>query len=503
MSDNKRIAKNTLFLYFRMILIMAVTLYMSRVVLEKLGVDDYGLYNVVGGVVGMLSFLNGTLSIGTSRFLTYELGAGDRNRLKQTFSTAFFAHVILGLIILLLLETIGLWFLYNKMVIPVERLSACVWVFHISIITTLIAITQVPYTATIMAHERMGIYAYISIFEAFGKLGVCYLLSVGVMDRLVLYAILLALVQIAVAMCYRVYCIRNFEESTLHLSFDKSILKNLLSFSGWNIMANISNTLGHQGTLILINLFFTSAVAAAQSVAGQVSSAIMLFVNNFRAAINPQIIKLYAAGNRDGSKKLTLESTVYCFDLILMLGLPAIVIMNELMHLWLVEVPDYAVAFTQWIIVRRIIGTFNASFFTPLMAANKMKINSIAAVILGVGEFLILYAFLKIGFGPMWIQYLGCILSIAFSMIVKPIVLIKQINYSLKEILYCYWTCLKTLLLVGTLSIIPITFIGNSIIESIIKAFIIGLIVIVSSYVFMGKETRKKVKQIILSKIHR
>lgn len=503
MSDKKRIAKNTLFLYFRMILIMAVTLYMSRVVLDKLGVDDYGLYHVVGGVVGILSFLNGTLSIGTSRFLTYELGTNDQEKLKQTFSTAFYTHVILGIIIVLLMETFGLWFLYNKLVIPPDRFTACVWVFHVSILTTFVAITQVPYTATIMAHERMGIYAYIGIFEAFAKLGVCYLLSVGNVDRLILYSILLAVVQFIVAMSYRVYCIKNFFESRLRKLFSKTILKSLLSFSWWNIMANLSTTLGSQGRLILINLFFTSSLAAAQSVAAQVSSAIMVFVSNFRSAINPQIIKLYASGDREDSKKLTLDTTVLCFDLILMIGLPAIVIMNELMHIWLVEVPDYAVVFTQWIIARRIIGSFSSSFYTPIMAANKMKINSLAAAILGIGEFVLLYFLFRLGFGPMWIQYIACVVTIVFSLLVKPFVLIKQIDYTLKEILICYWTCLKTLSLSCILSAIPVYYLDNTISDSIIKSVLIVVIVALSSYIFLDKQTKMKVNLLIRNKIHR
>ena len=242
MADGKRIAKNTLFLYFRMLLIMGVMLYMSRVILNQLGVDDYGLYNVVGGVVGMLSFLNGTLSIGTSRFLTYELGVGNQSRLQNTFSTAFYVHLLLAIIVLLLMETGGMWFLYNKLVIPAERLTACVWVFQLSILTTLVAITQVPYTATIMAHEHMRVYAYISIFEAVAKLAVCYLLSIASSDRLIAYAVLIAIVQFLVAMLYRIYCIRHFSESHLHKVFDKEIFKGMMGFSGWNVMANLSET---------------------------------------------------------------------------------------------------------------------------------------------------------------------------------------------------------------------------------------------------------------------
>jgi len=500
-SNNKRIAKNTMFLYFRMILIMGVTLYTSRVVLDKLGVEDYGLYQVVGGVVGILSFLNGTLSTGTSRFLTYELGAGNGEKLKRTFSTAFYTHLILALIVVVLMETGGLWFLYHKLVIPAVRLDACFWVFQLSIFTTFVSITQVPYTATIMAHEHMGIYAYISIFEAISKLVVCYLLSISSMDRLVFYAILIAIVQISVILFYWGYSTRSFKESKLLLVFDKSILKSMMGFSGWNILANISNMLGHQGTLVLINMFFSPVVVAAQAIAGQVSGAMLQFVNNFRTAINPQVIKLYAAGNKKESKRLTLETTVYCFDLILLLGLPAIIVMDRLMHVWLVEVPDYAVAFTQWIIARQIIGTFSASFYIPMMAANKMKTNSAAAVYLGIGEFVVLYVFFNMGFGPMWIQYLGIFVTIGFSMIVKPWVLIREIDYSLKEIGLCYWICLKTLALALLISLPIVYYLSDSIVDTVIKACVTIVAVALSSYMFLGKQTKDKLKLFVKSKI--
>ncbi len=499
--NNKRIAKNTMFLYFRMILIMGVTLYTSRVILAKLGVEDYGLYQVVGGVVGILSFLNGTLSIGTSRFLTYELGAGNTEKLKRTFSTGFYTHVILALIVVVLMETGGLWFLYNKLVIPPERLEACFWVFQLSIFTTFVAITQVPYTATIMAHERMGIYAYISIFEAFAKLGVCYLISATVLDRLIFYAILIAFVQLMVAMFYRLYSVRFFPETKLGLVFDKAILKSMMGFSGWNVLANISNMLGHQGTLVLINMFFSPVVVAAQAISGQVSGAMMQFVNNFRTAINPQIIKLYAAGEKEASKKLTLETTIYCFDLILMLGLPAIIVMNKLMSVWLVEVPQYAVAFTQWIIVRQIIGTFSASFYIPMMAANKMKTNSMAAVYLGMGEFVLLYIAFRLGCGPMWIQYLGIFISIGFSLMVKPWVLIREIDYSVQEIWQCYWSCIKVLALSLFMSLIPAYYLTDSLFSSALKAFISGIAVATASYIFMNKQSKEKLLLFLSNKV--
>lgn len=500
MSDNKRIAKNTMFLYFRMILIMGVTLYTSRVVLDKLGVDDYGLYQVVGGIVGMLSFINGTLSIGTMRYVTYELGRQDENRLHITFNTAFYTHFALALLLALFLETAGLWYVYNKMVVPDGRFNAAVIAYHISILTSIVSITQVPYTSLIMAHERMGIYAYISIFEAIAKLLVVYLLSISHYDRLVVYAILIAIVQVVVAMLYRIYCRRHFIESKLQLIFEKDIFRSMMGFSGWNIMANLSETLNLQGVVVLINLFFAPFVVAAQAIANQVSGTMMQFVNNFRTAINPQIIKLYASGDKDASKKLTLETTVFCFDLVLLIGLPAIVVMDKLMSIWLVEVPPYAVVFTQWIIIRQIVSTFSASFYVPMMAANKMKVNSVAAVFSGIGMFVVLYLLFKLGFGPMWIQYAGLISALGFSLIIKPYVLYKDIDYSISEMLCCFWACTKVALL-SIIIISPILLLGNSLGESIIKIFIALIAVLFSSWIMMEKEMKQKCVVLLKTKI--
>lgn len=503
MADNKRIAKNTIFLYFRMILIMGVSLFTSRVILDKLGVVDYGLYNVVGGVVGMLSFLNGTLSNGTSRFLTYELGADNKEKLQKTFSTAFYTHLLLSVIILLIMETGGMWFLYNKLVIPPDRLMACVWVFQLSILTTVIAITQVPYTAVIMAHEHMKIYAYVSIFEAVAKLLVCYLLAVADFDKLTFYAALVAIVQLLVAFYYRFYCSRHFAESHLRWIFDKGILRSLMGFSGWNILANITETLKLQGVIVLINMFFTPAIVAAQAIANQVTNAMMQFVNNFRTAINPQIIKLYASGDKDASKRLTLSTTVYCFDLVLLLGLPALFVMDELLHLWLVEVPDYAVIFSQWIIVCQIVGTFNAAFYIPMMAANKIKKNSMAAVYFGIGQFVVLYFLLKLGCGVMWVQYLQLLTMIIFSLLVKPYILYKDIDYTLKELFLCYWKCVKVLILSLACSVPISVFLGDKLMDIILKVVTIGICVLFSSYIFMDKYSKRNIHTLICAKINK
>lgn len=500
-SDSKRIAKNTGFLYIRMFIIMAVQLYTSRVVLDKLGADDYGLYNVVGGVVGLLSFLTGTLSIGTSRFITYELGAGDAKKLKSTFVTSFYTHLALSGIIVILLETIGLWFFYNHLVIPSDRLDAAFWVYQISILTTIVAITQVPYTSAIMAHEKMDIYAYLSIFEAVAKLLVVYLLVIAPYDKMLFYAILIAIVQIVLASFYRFFCVRKFQECRLNFSFDKSIFKKLMGFSGWNITANIAEVLKAQGVIVLINMFFQPAVVAAQAIGNQITNAMMQFINNIRTAVNPQIIKLYASGDYEGSKRLTLKSSLYVFDLLLLLGLPFILLMEPILNLWLKVVPPYTVVFAQCIVASQIIGNFSASFYTPMLAANKIKKNSIAAVIFSFSNFILLYLIFKLGGDVMWVQYIYILNSILWSYLIKPFILYKDINYNISEMAKCILCTFKVGLLSCIIAIPARIFLYNSIIECFILFLITIVAVIISSYIFMYKEDRQKVITFLLNKL--
>ena len=501
-SDNKRIAKNTMYLYIRLFLIMGVTLYMSRVLLDKMGVTDYGLYNVVGGVVAMLSFLNGTLTIGTSRFITYELGTGNREKLWRTFNTSFYTHLCLSFIILLIMETAGLWFFYNKLVIPVDRLNACFWVYQLSLLTTFINISQVPYTSLVQSHEDFNTYAYVSIFEALGKLGICYMITITAWDKLILYAALVAAIQILVALYDRFYCNRHYEESHLALSFDKSIFRGLMGFSGWNIIANLTNTLTLQGVVIIMNMFLAPVVVAAQALANQVSTALMGFVTNFRTAFNPQIIKLYAADERDASKKLTLQATIVCFDLVLLLALPCIYTMKTIMGVWLVEVPEYAVIFTQCILISNILSTFSTSFYIPMMAANKIKFNSVSSVFLGIMQFILLYAILRMGGSALWVPILHIIMVIGYSMVVKPYVLWKDIDYSLTELLKCYWDCTKVFLLSFAVSYPPVYFLGDSIWEAAIIIFVTVIAVGVSSFIFMEKAMRTKLVSLVKNKLH-
>lgn len=501
--NGKRIAKNTIFLYFRMLLIMGVTLVTSRIVLDKLGTTDYGIYGAVGGVVAMLGFLNGTLSTGTSRFLTFELSRKKNSRLKETFNTAFISHFILSLIVIVILETIGVWFVSHKLIIPPERLSATVWTFHMSVLTIFVSIIQVPYMSAIIAHENLSIYALVGIFEASAKLGIVYLLSIGNWDRLVLYAILVAIVQILVAFFYIYYCVKNYKESHIELKVNNSIFKEMLSFSGWSLLANLSQILSSQGLIVIMNMFFLPVVVAAQTIGNQLASAIMSFVGNFRTAINPQIIKLYAAEAYAESRKLTLETSIYVFELILLFSLPMVVLMEPLLELWLVAVPEYTVAFSQYIVISQLFNVYNNSFYIPMTASGKLKENSYASLLLTLFAFITLYILFKSGWDVMWIQYISIIQVIISSFIIKPVILCKYIpDYSWSLILKNEFQCLKiSVLPVIVTLIISRTYDVFTFLDMVIVFISIFAAVCISALMFMQKVIRRRLIVFIVEKV--
>lgn len=452
-SNNKRIAKNTILLYFRMMFTMFVALYTSRVVLNILGVDDFGVYQTVGGVVGLLSFVNNALAVGSSRFLTYELGTGNFDKLKETFSTALSVHILLALILVVVAETIGLWYVYHKLVVSPERMDAAVFAYHISVLTSFITITQVPYNASIISHERMGIYAYVSIADVSLKLGVVYLLTFANYDRLKMYAFLLFLVQLCVAFFYRVYCIRSFKECHYSLILKKNIFKEVLSYSGWNLLSSTALALCNQGVVLLINAFFSPAAVAAKAIAGQVNMAANSFVNNFRTAVNPQIVKQYAADNREGSRKLLLDSTKFSFYLMLLLCIPIYLLAGVLLKLWLGSVPEYAESFLKIAILTSLIDVFSQSFYTGLYAKGQIRENAVISFCVLLIGFCLIFLLFKLGLSPIssaWVMF-GCMSVI--SLIVKPFLLVKIVEYPVKSILAVYANCLKV-----TLLAVPIPF---------------------------------------------
>ncbi len=372
-SNNKRIAKNTLLLYFRMLFIMAVSLYTSRVILDALGEVDFGIYNVVGGVVAMFTMLSGSLSAAISRFITYELGKGNRERLKTIFSTAVFIQIGLGILIFLLIEIIGVWFLNYKMNIPIDRMDAANWVLQISAITFFVNLISVPYNATIIAHERMSAFAYISIIESLGQLGVSFLIRYSPFDRLVYYALLMLTVALVVRCTYGVYCNRHFEESRVRWVFDKQLLKEMFGFAGWNFIGASSALLRDQGGNIIINLFCGPSVNAAKGIATQVQKAVMSFSTNFMTALNPQITKSYAVGNNDYMMQLIFQGARLSFYLLLFLSLPILVNTEYILGIWLKETPAYSAIFVQLALLFALSESISSPLVTAMLATGRIR----------------------------------------------------------------------------------------------------------------------------------
>lgn len=369
--NNKRIAKNTLLLYVRMLFMMAISLYTSRVVLNTLGVEDYGIYNVVGGVVAMFGFINGSMSSATQRYITFALGKGSFEDLQKVFSTTLQIHVLIASLIIILGETVGLWFMYEKMQIPADRMDAAFWVLQCSILSTVVMIVSVPYNADIIAHEKMSAFAYISILEAVLKLVIVYLLLIGSLDKLILYAVLLLAVQILIRFCYSIYCNKYFKETIYKHVWDKTLFKEMTGFAGWSMFGNLSAVLFGQGLNMLLNVFFGPVVNAARAVAVQVQNAIQQFVGSFQMALNPQITKTYARGEMNEMHKLMFRSARFSFYLLFFLSLPVLFETNYILTIWLKTVPDNTVVFLRIMICISLIY----SLANPLVVANQATGN--------------------------------------------------------------------------------------------------------------------------------
>ncbi|WP_300725339.1 MATE family efflux transporter [uncultured Bacteroides sp.] len=504
-SSNKTIAKNTIFLYFRMLFTMIVSLYTSRVILQKLGVDDYGIYQSVGGIVGFLSFINSALSTGSSRFLTYELGRENFQQLKRTFSTTLTIHIVIAFFIVLIAETFGYWFLENKLVISPERIGAAKFVFHISILTAVFALTQVPYNASIISHEKMSVFAYMSILEVSAKLGIVYLLSIGNWDKLKLYSILLFLVQITLMIIYRIYCRIHFNETKYQFIFDKKIFKQIASFSGWSLFANASYALNSQGILILLNMFFAPAVVTARSISIQINMAALQFINNFRTAVNPQIVKRLAAGNTDGSKELLLSSTKFSYYLMFMICFPICLYTYPILKLWLGVVPEYTVIFVQLIIVQSLFQVFDTSFYTALYAQGRVKENALISPVLGLIRFPLIYFMFRAGFSPVVLSWASLITYMILGLFIKPFLITKYAGYNWKDILKVFYPCVYTTLVAIPIPIIIVLTIPiNNLFFLFLNLFSTLIITLISVwFVGIDKALKHKIKYYVQQKIHR
>lgn len=399
-SDNKRIAKNTVMLYVRMLLSIVVSLYTSRVVLQTLGVEDYGIYSVVGGVVAMFGFLNASMSGATSRFLTFEMGRGDFAKLRDTFSSALIIHIGIALVVLVVAETVGLWFLTNKLVIPEERMFAAHVVYQLSIVSMMVGVTQVPYNASIIAHEKMDVYAYVELLNVFLKLGIVYLLLIGNFDKLILYAVLVLSVSVIVAFTYRIYCLRKFEECHFRRVWRKDILKPMLSFSGWDLYGNMSVTVRQQGINFLLNMFFGVAVNAAVGIATTIHGVLLGFSHNVITAFRPQIIKLYASKNiieMQNTFNVAINVTLAIF---LVTSVPLFFEVNYVLHLWLGLIPEHTVVFFRLILFSSFFSVVSSIIVITIHATGKIKHTSIITGSIYWISLIPVYVLLKLGYPP-------------------------------------------------------------------------------------------------------
>ena len=448
--NNKRIAKNTLFLYFRMMLIMAVTLYTSRVTLQILGVDDFGIYQTVGGAVTFLSFLSNALGTGTSRFITYEMGK-DTPRLNTLFATVRVAHIILGLVIVIAGEVIGLWFLHNKLVIPSDRMSAAVFAFHLSMAATFFQITQVPYNACIIAHEKMNIYAYISILEAVLKLVIVYALLITGYDKLEVYSVLMCVVSVIVAFTYRIYCRKTFNETRSGLSFDKKIFKEVASFSGWNLLSNSAASLADQGVTLVTNMFFAPAVVTVRSLALKINGTLNQFIGNFRTAVNPQIVKKYASGDYDGSRKLALASMQFTYYLMLIIVVPLFFLVDPALELWLGEVPEGLNAFVRFALIQGLFQALDTSLYAPVFAKGQIRENAIISPLFDFIQLPVVFVLFVSGYPPVVLAYVSAAAYAVLGIIIKPLIVHWVVKYNYTEIMVIIFRCMSVTALAAVL----------------------------------------------------
>ena len=406
--NKTRIAKNTALLYFRMLLIMLITLYTLRVVLNVLGEVDYGTYNVIAGVVAMFAFLSGTMATAAQRFFAVELGVENHTKLKQVFSINVLIFIVLAVTIFILAETLGLWYFKTKMVIPADRLEAAAWVYQFSIFTFMVSIVTTPYLAIITAREQMQVYAYISILEVIFKLAVVFILIYLPIDKLKLYAILLFAVQVLTSAAYILYATLKFPEcrnKRFHpLGYwNKQMFKEVFSFAGWSVIGALAMTVRSQGINQLLNLFFGVLVNAARGVAFQVYTALNLFVHNFFTAIRPQIIKAYSADHEDKSgemMKLVFQSSKFCYYLILVLSIPILIETESILSIWLTIVPEYTVIFTRLVIINAIIESLANPLIASIQATGRVKWYQIITGSIILLNLPISYGFLKWGFPP-------------------------------------------------------------------------------------------------------
>ena len=498
--SNKTIAKNTLFLYSRMFLTIIVGLFTSRVVLQVLGVSDYGVYNVVGGVASILAFLNSGMVSASQRFLAFEIGRGDKKRLKNVFCTSVTTHAAIALIIFLVSETIGLWFVNAKLNIDPERMASANWVYQCSILTFMVSVLSVPYNSCIVAHERMNVYAYVSIYSVVMKLIVAYSLYVSPWDKLILYSTLLLIVQVTERSIYTIFCKRHFDECTFKFNFDQKLFKEMFSFAGWSIVGNIGLSFREQGSNIILNLFYGTTLNAARGIAIQVSTYVNSFANNFAIAFTPQITKQYAAGNIDKSMSLVYVGARYAFFLMSLVAFPLILNIDAVLELWLGIVPEYTSTFIILTLTSSLMYCQTQTITCAIQATGNVKWFQILLSALMLSEIPIVYVAFAMG-GKPYMAMLPNVVTSFMALYLRFIILKRMMpKYELRkytiEVIFRCWAVFLIGVAISIFAKLSIENTQLSLIINVLVSFIINLILIA----ILG--INKSERAVVLNKLH-
>ena len=502
-SNNERIAKNTLILYFRMLLLLVISLYTSSVILRELGVDDYGIYNVVGGIVVILSFLNNAMASGTQRFLNVEMGRKDQNAVNKVFTTSQQIHFAVSVGILIIAETVGLWFLNNYMNIPDGRLLAANYVYQFSVISAIFGIFIVPYNASIISHEKMDAFAYISIVEAIMKLLVVFAIIWSPFDKLIFYAVLTMLACAINGCVYVCYCFKHFEECRhFTLNPDKSMMRQMLSFSGWTVFGNLGYILHTQGIAIVINMFFTVVVNAAQGIANQVNGIVTQFTNNFLVALNPQVVKTYAAGEYEQMHTLIIRGSKMAFCLMSFFVIPLVLEAPTILKVWLGIVPEYAVIFMRLVLLISLVNSFSSLLAASQGATGNIKNYQITLTLIGALHIPFAWLAFELGGGPEYSMYVYLVIVVVLQLL--------RIWFVCRSVKLNIWRfaqgvvfrCTLVLVLSSILPVITHFLLPQSLMTTLVVGTVSILGVIISTlYVALTRFERIAILKPILSRI--
>lgn len=503
--NNKRIAKNTIILYMRTLFTMIVSLYTSRIVLNALGVDNYGIYNVVGGFVGMLSILSGSLSSSISRYITFALGKGNFDDLKRIFSTSVIIQSVMAIVVIIVGEIVGTWFLNTHLNIPSERLAAANWVYQCSLCVFVFNILYVPYNACIIAHEKMTAFAYVGIFDVVLKLLIAYAIKITSSDKLILYSILLLCQSILLMLIYMVYSRRKFKECQSYFILDKTLLRNMTGFAGWTFLTGGAAVFNTQGLNVLINMFFGVAMNAARGIASQIESVIMRFVNDFTTAINPQITKSYAVGDMMTMTSLVCRGAKFSFFLLFVMVLPFMFEAEMIIRIWLKVVPDHTVAFFRLSMIGMMVNVLGNTGYTACMATGEIKKYTLIITSIGCLVFPLTWLTYYLGYS-VEACYLIYILVYIIILFVRLGIMKELLNF---EVIYFLKSVIVRVILVCILSLSFPLLVYYLIPQGYIRLFLSTLICVISAtmciyYIGLSKSEKtfvnEKIRAVLLSK---